>query len=118
MADSRPARGHPRRPEGIKRLKLRESTYNLWIERKEALGLQGISNTGNYFAEILLHQELTRDRDRSPHAHPDDTSLQVHQGKILKIVFKKTFFLSCHHSSSNISVSVLFIHCALFRICW
>ena len=75
MADSRPARGHPRRLEGIKRLKLRESTYNLWIERKEALGLQGITHTGNDFAGILLHQELTRERDRSPHSHPDDTSV-------------------------------------------
>ena len=69
MADSRPARGRPRRPEGIKRLKLRESTYNLWIERKEALGLHGITN--NDFAEMLLHQQLIRERDRSPHAHPD-----------------------------------------------
>ena len=56
MADSRPARGRPRRPEVIKRLKLRESTHNMWIERKEALGLHGISN--NDFAEILLHQQL------------------------------------------------------------
>ena len=87
MADSRPARGHPRRPEGIKRLKLREPTYNLWVERKEALGLQGTTNTGNDFAEILLRQELTRKRDRSLHAHPDDTSPQVHQGKIFKTVF-------------------------------
>ena len=60
MADSRPARGRPRRPEGIKRLKLRESTYNLWIERKEALGLHGITN--NDFAEMLLHQQLIRER--------------------------------------------------------
>ena len=90
MADSRPARGRPRRPEGIKRLKLRESTYNLWIERKEALGLHGITN--NDFAEMLLHQQLIRERDRSPHAHPDDTSPQVHQGKILNNFSKKTLF--------------------------
>ena len=57
MVDSRPARGCPRRPEGIKRLKLKESAYNMWIERKEALGLNGISN--NDFVEILLHQQLT-----------------------------------------------------------
>ena len=56
MADSHPARGRQRRPEVIKRLKLRESTYNMWIERKEALGLHGILN--NDFAEILLHQQL------------------------------------------------------------
>ena len=90
MADSRPARGRPRRPEGIKRLKLRESTYNLWIERKEALGLHGITN--NDFAEMLLHQQLIRERDRSPHAHPDDTSPQVHQGKILNNFSKNTLF--------------------------
>ena len=92
MADSRPARGCPRRPEGIKRLKLRESTYNLWIEQKEALGIHGI--THNDFAEILLHQQLTRERDGSPHAHRDDTSPQVHQGKILNNFLKKlTFFI-------------------------
>ena len=39
-----------------------------------------------------MHQELTRELDRSPHAHPDATSPQVHQGKILKIVFKKPSF--------------------------
>ena len=63
MADSHPSRGRPRRPEGIKRLKLRESTYIVWIERKEALGLHDI--TDDEFAGILLHQQLTRERDRS-----------------------------------------------------
>ena len=62
----------------------------MWIERNEALGLHGITN--NDFAEILLHQQLTRERDRSPHAHPDDTSPQVHQGKILNNFSKKTLF--------------------------
>ena len=56
MATSQPKKGRPRRPEGIKRLKLRESTYNLWIERKEALGVEGITNSE--FAEMLLHQNL------------------------------------------------------------
>ena len=67
MATSQPKKGRPRRPEGIKRLKLRESTYNLWIERKEALGVQGITNSE--FAEMLLHQNLgiatDRDHNRS-----------------------------------------------------
>ena len=67
MATSQPRKGRPRRPEGIKRLKLRESTYNLWIERKEALGVQGITNSE--FAEMLLHQNLGiatgRDRNTS-----------------------------------------------------
>ena len=56
MATSRPAMGRPRRPEAIKRLKLRESTYNLWNERKKSLRLQGITNSE--FAEMLLHQYL------------------------------------------------------------
>ena len=51
MAISQPRKGSPRRPEGVKRLKLRESTYNLWIGRKEALGVQGITNSE--FAEML-----------------------------------------------------------------
>ena len=105
MADSRPARGCPRRPEGIKRLKLRESTYNLWIEQKEALGIHGI--THNDFAEILLHQQLTRERDGSPHAHRDDTSPQVHQGKILNNFLKNSLFLLCHYSSFSISLFFL-----------
>ena len=51
MATSQPRKGSPRRPEGVKRLKLRESTYNLRIGRKEALGVQGITNSE--FAEML-----------------------------------------------------------------
>ena len=51
MATSQPRKGRPRRPEGVKRLKLRESTYNLWIGLKEALGVQGITNSE--FAEML-----------------------------------------------------------------
>lgn len=69
MSANRPRKGRPRRPEGIKRLKLRESTYNLWNERKEALGAHGLTNTE--FAEMLLHQNFfsgqgdLRDHDRS-----------------------------------------------------
>ena len=60
MADSRPAWGRPRRPEGIKRLKLRESAYNMWIERKEALGLNGISNNDlrRYFFTSNLNESV------------------------------------------------------------
>ena len=108
MVDSRPARGRPRRPEGIKRLKLRESAYNMWIERKEVLRLHGISN--NDFAEILLHQQLKRERDRSPHAHRDDTSPQVHQGKILArtaLYFSCgcKYFYKCKPTASKVNVS-------------
>ena len=57
--------------------------------------------------QILLHQELTRERDRSPH---------VHQGKISNN-FLTTFFLLCHHRSLSISLYFLFlIHCASFLI--
>ena len=115
MADSPPASGRPTRPEGMKRLNLRESTHNLWIERKEALGLPRITN--NDFAEMLLHQQLIQEHDRSPHAHPDDTSPQVHQGKILNNFLKTLFFLLCHYSSFGISLFFL-IHCAFFRIFW
>ena len=60
MADSHPARGHLRRPEGIKCLKLRESMYNLWIEQKEALGLHGITNKilWGYFCTKNLHESV------------------------------------------------------------
>lgn len=56
MATNRPRKGRPRRLEGIKRLKLRESTYNLWNQRKEALGVRGLTNSE--FAEMLLHQNF------------------------------------------------------------
>ena len=115
MAHSRPARGRPRRPEDIKRLNLRESTHNLWIERKDALRLRRITN--NDFAEMLLHQQLIQERDRSPNAHPDNTSPQVHQGKILNNFLKTLFFLLCHYSSFGISLFFL-IHCMFFRIFW
>ena len=57
MAANRPKMGRPRRREGIKRLKLRESTFNPWNERKEALGLRRITNSE--FAEMLLHQHFS-----------------------------------------------------------
>ena len=56
MSATRPAKGHPRRTEAVKRLKLRQSTFLLWNERKGSLGLTGISNSE--FAEMLLHQNF------------------------------------------------------------
>jgi len=56
MATTRPSRGRPRRTEAVKRVKLRESTFLLWNQRKEALGLAGIMNSE--FAEMLLHQNM------------------------------------------------------------
>ena len=58
MSATRPVRGRPRRTEAVKRVKLRQSTFLLWNERKESLGLKGVSNSE--FAEILLHQNVGR----------------------------------------------------------
>ena len=62
MATTRPSKGRPRRTEAVKRLKLRESTFILWNQRKEALGLRRLTNSE--FAEMLLHQQVT-DVDRT-----------------------------------------------------
>ena len=67
MATNRPKMGRPRRREGIKRLKLRELTFNLWNERKEALGLRRITNSE--FAEMLLHQHFSARQERA-RSHP------------------------------------------------
>ena len=78
MATTRATKGRPRRQEDIKRVKLRESTFKLWMERKEMWGFEGITNSE--FAEKFLHpnlQDALRDR-----VHPDggaSTSRQ-HQG--------------------------------------
>ena len=39
------------------------STYNMWNERKKAMGFQGITNSE--FAEILLHQNFDAERDQT-----------------------------------------------------
>ena len=56
MATTRPSKGRQRRTKAVKRLNLRQSTFLLWNQWKEALGLEGITNSE--FAEILLHQNL------------------------------------------------------------
>ena len=116
MATSQPRKGRPRRPEGIKRLKLRESTYNLWIERKEALCVQGITNSE--FAEMLLHQNLgiATDGDRK---RSNELVLQVTgtptQGKTsqdnIKSVFRTILasFLSFFKLSHRKSKHFLFV---------
>ena len=66
MATIRAAKGSPRRQEDIKRMKLRESTFKLWMERKE-MRVKGITNSE--FAEKFLYpnfQDALRDR-----VHPD-----------------------------------------------
>ena len=49
-----PRRGRPRRVEKVKLVKFRESTFQLWNERKKALGHNRLTNSE--FAEILLHR--------------------------------------------------------------
>ena len=51
MSATRPARGRPRRTEAVKRVKLRQSTFLLWNQRKESLGLKGASY--GEFAEMF-----------------------------------------------------------------
>lgn len=81
MSANRPRKGRPRRPEGIKRLKLRESTYTLWNERKEALGVYGLTNSE--FAEMLLHQNFSGQGDLRDHERSGVTTTPSH-GKIHK----------------------------------
>ena len=52
-----------------KTLEIRESTYNLWIEQKEALCVQGITNIE--FAAMLLHQNLGIATDRGTYRYLD-----------------------------------------------
>lgn len=53
MSRSPPKRGRPPRNEKNKTILLRESTFNLWNQKKIDLGFQG--NTNSEFAEFLLH---------------------------------------------------------------
>lgn len=80
MSAVRPARGRPRRTEVVKRVKLRQSTFVLWNQRKEALGLKGVSNSE--FAEMLLHQYS--DGGDTCHSERDESlGLTPRQGKKL-----------------------------------
>jgi hypothetical protein len=61
MASKFRVRGRPTR-EGIsKRISLTSSTYVLWTERKESMGIQELSHS--QFAEILLHQSMDELRE-------------------------------------------------------
>ena len=59
MSATRPARGRPRRTEAVKRVKLRQSTFLLWNQRMESLGLKAVSNS-EFAGEMLLHQNVGR----------------------------------------------------------
>ena len=45
--------GRPKLPGSLKSIRLRESVFNLWRDRKEALGFS--ERTDGEFAEFLLH---------------------------------------------------------------
>ena len=45
--------GRPKLPGSLKTIRLRESVFNLWRDRKEALGFS--ERTDSEFAEFLLH---------------------------------------------------------------
>ena len=49
-------RGRLRRVENIKRIKLRQSTFQLWNQKQESLG-HG-QQTNSEFADTLLHNEV------------------------------------------------------------
>ena len=46
--------GRPKLPGSLKTIRLRESVFNLWRDRKEALGFLGRTDSGE-FAEFLPH---------------------------------------------------------------
>ena len=46
--------GRPKLPGSLKSIRLRESVFNLWRDRKEALELP--QRTDSEFAEFLLHR--------------------------------------------------------------
>ena len=103
MSANRPRKGRPRRPEGIKRLKLRESTYNLWKERKEALGVQGLTNSE--FAEMLLHQNFFSGQgDLRDHGRSGVTTTPSH-GKMYSII--NTFSIDVRNSFGSVFQQVI-----------
>lgn len=55
MASRLPKRGRPKAPGNKKKVIFRESTFNLWNERKANVGIVGLTNS--QFAEVLLRQE-------------------------------------------------------------
>ena len=103
MAANPPVMGRPRRPERIRRLKLRESTYNLWNQRKEALGIHGITNSE--FAEILLHQNVSarQHRERSPRYNSSGTQ---RQGTLSNYDGTKLSFVTCFTTALHYQFNV------------
>ena len=63
---SKPRRGRPRRRENVRIIKLRESTFNLWNQKKSLMGFEAATNSE--FAEVLLHRgELSSPKRRRIH---------------------------------------------------
>ena len=82
MSATRPARGRPRRTEAVKRAKIRQSTILLWNQRKESLGLKGVSNSE--FAEILLHRTVGRTGSETNEDEPLGSTSTPRQGEQCK----------------------------------
>jgi len=67
MSSSMPSRGRPRRKEGIKHITFKNSTYELWKERKDRMGLSALNNSE--FAEVLLHRVNIEEETDSEEAY-------------------------------------------------
>jgi len=87
-----PRRGRPRRVEKVKLVKFRESTFQLWNERKKYLGHNRLTNSE--FAEILLHRGEHEAVVEEPASKRRRTELEWSQGKCY-FVFIVNFFASC-----------------------
>ena len=70
MSRSPPKRGRPPRNEKNKTILLRQSTFNLWNQKKIDLGFQG--NTNSEFAEFLLHSLVQRKQFEQESMRMDD----------------------------------------------
>ena len=54
VATSRRRVGRPKLPGSVKAVRLRDSVFNLWRDRKQTLGFA--DKTDSEFAEFLLHR--------------------------------------------------------------
>ncbi|KAJ7389604.1 hypothetical protein OS493_029937 [Desmophyllum pertusum] len=56
-------RGRPKLPGSLKTIRLRESVFEQWRERKQHLGFE--EHTDSVFAEFLLHRRKSTNNRRS-----------------------------------------------------
>ena len=52
--------GRPKRGEALRKIYVRESTFNLWMTTKKNMGFEG--STNSEFAEILIHRGIGEQR--------------------------------------------------------